>query len=239
MNWPAGFRMAYRIGAALLLTFALVYGLTVPLPRLVNLGQTSRNLFYHVPMWFTMYLMMALSLWGSLQYLRKGRPSDDQLAAESAKVGVFFGLLGLVTGILWSRVTWGSLLPDGNFAAWWSWDPKQTFALAAVLVYAAYFLLRSSVDDDRKRARLAAVYNLFAAASLVPLTLIIPRALGGLHPGGADGSPVFDTKDVSNEYRMVFYPAIVGFMCLGLWLVELRVRLHALNEYHRQRLAES
>jgi heme exporter protein C len=130
-------------------------------------------------------------------------------------------------------------MPDTNFAAWWSWDPKQTFALAAIIVYAAYFLLRSSVDDENKRARLAAVYNIFAASSLVPLTLIIPRALGGLHPGGVDGSPVFDAKDVSNEYRLVFYPAIVGFMCLGLWLTELRVRMAAITDITRQRLADA
>lgn len=239
MTIPKALRWTYRIGTVVLLTYALAYGLLASLPRLVNLGQTSRNLFYHVPMWFSMYLLMAVSLAASLMYLRKARLDYDRVAREAAAVGVFFGLMGLATGIIWSRVTWGALMPDSSFAAWWSWDPKQTFALAAVLVYAAYFLLRSSVDDETKRARLAAVYNLFAAASLVPLTLIIPRALGGLHPGGADGSPVFDAKDVSNEYRLIFYPAILGFMSLGLWMTELRYRAARLRDLHQQSVSES
>ena len=239
MSIPVSLKWAYRIGAVLLLTYALVAGLLSSLPRLENLGQTSRNLFYHVPMWFTMYMLMAVSVVASLMYLRKARVEFDRLAKEAATVGVFFGSLGLSTGIFWSRVTWGSLMPDSSFAAWWSWDPKQTLALGAILVYLAYFVLRSSVEDEAKRARLAAVYNLFAAASLVPLTLIIPRALGGLHPGGADGSPVFNNSDLSDEYRYIFYPAIIGFLCLGLWLTELRYRASKLNDLYLDHISES
>lgn len=221
-------RWSYKFAALGLLTYALTVGLTLTLPRVGDLGQTSRNLFYHVPMWFTMYLLMAISVVYSLLYIRSNRLDHDLVAVESARIGVFFGLLGLATGIVWSRVTWGSLMPATNPAAWWSWDPKQTGALVAVLVYLAYFVLRGSIEEDSKRARLSAVYNIFAAASLIPLTLIIPRILGGLHPGGDEGSPVFNTEDISNHYRVIFYPAILGFWGLGLWLVELRVRLQRL-----------
>lgn len=229
------FRLVYKSLAVLLLGYALVAGLLIGVPDIGgNLRQTSRNLFYHVPMWFTMYAMMGVSLWQSVRVLRAGRADAaaldaDRIAAEAARLGIFFGCLGLVTGMTWARVTWGELLRDTDPTAYWSWDPKQTGALVAVLAYLAYFLLRGSVDGAGQRARLAAVYNVFAAAALVPLTLIIPRQLESLHPG-AEGSPVFNSADIAPTYRLVFYPAILGFICLALWLLELRVRLRRLEE---------
>jgi heme exporter protein C len=207
----------------LLVLYVVVAGLTRTLPQVSTLGQTSRNLFFHVPMWFSMYLMMLLSLVWSIRYLLRDDADLDLKAREAARMGVFFGLLGLTTGMVWSRVTWGELLPASDPYAWWAWDPKQTMALAAVLIYLAYFILRSSVEEPRKRARLSAVYNVFAAAALFPLTYIIPRTVPSLHPGGADGNPI-NFRDSGIEYRLVFYPAVIAFMLLGLWVLELRVR---------------
>jgi heme exporter protein C len=219
-----------QIGAVVLITYALAVGLIIELPKVGDLGQTSRNLFYHVPMWFTMYLMMFTSVAYSVMFIAKGKIEYDCAAKESAITGIGFGLMGLFTGVVWSRVTWGQLMPDSSPAAWWSWDPKQTGALVAILMYLAYFVLRSAVEEESKKARLAAVYNIFAAASLIPLTLIIPRILGGLHPGGDEGSPVFNSKDISPYYRLVFYPAIIGFMCLALWVTQLRIRLFYISQ---------
>lgn len=230
-------RVLYKSLAVLLLGYALVAGLTMGVPDIGgNLRQTSRNLFYHVPMWFTMYAMMGLSLWQSVQVLRRSRVDAaalraDTVAAEAARLGVFFGCLGLVTGMVWARATWGELLADTDPTAYWSWDPKQTGALVAVLAYLAYFLLRGSLEGAEARARVSAVYNVFAAAALVPLTLIIPRQLESLHPG-AEGSPVFNSSDIAPAYRLVFYPAVVGFICLALWLLELRVRLRRAEQVH-------
>ena len=224
------FRIGYRIIAVLFLTYAIVAGLMMPVPRLPGLGQTARNLFYHVPMWFTMYLMMFISLISSLLYLNKLNLKYDTWARESAFVGILFGMMGLITGIVWSRVTWGELLPSSNPNAWWSWDPKQTNALIAILIYAAYFVLRGALEEENQRARVAGVYNIFAAASIIPLTFIIPRALGGLHPGAGGGGPVFNQSDISNDYRMIFYPAIIGFMALAVWITDLRIRIRNISD---------
>jgi heme exporter protein C len=222
-------RTAYKALAIALLAYGLVFGLWSTLPRVGDLGQTSRNLFYHLPMWFAMYLMMALSLGYSVAYLLRGRPAQDDQAAEFARQGVWFGLLGLVTGIVWSRVTWGAALRDSDPTAWWPWDPKQTLALAAVLMYLAYFVLRGALDEPRARARVAAVYNVFAGVSLFPLTYMIPRALQSLHPGGEDGNPFLDSRSIAADYRLILYPTVLGFMLLGVWMVELRTRRLALE----------
>ncbi len=214
--------------AVLLVSYALIAGLILKVPKLGTLAQSARNLYYHVPMWFTMYTMMAISVFYSVKYLRNFAIENDLIASSAAWIGTMFGVLGLLTGSVWSRVTWGEALPDSDFSAWWVWDPKQTLALIAVLSYFAYFILRSSFDYPEQKAKLSAIYNIFAAASLIPLTLIIPRMLGGLHPGGSEGSPVFNQKDISNDFRIVFYPAIMGFISLGLWLLNLRIRIYKL-----------
>jgi len=214
----------------LMISYAIFAGLTFPVPDIGgNLAQTSRNLFYHVPMWFTMYWLMGVSVFQSIQYLRSFDVHHDLLARESALTGIFFGFLGLFTGSVWSRVTWGEAIPASDFTAWWAWDPKQTLALVAIMVYLAYFLLRSSFENQKDSAKISAIYNIFAAVSLIPLTLIIPKMIGGLHPGGSEGSPVFNTKDISTAFRIVFYPSIIGFICLGTWLTSLRFRLALLN----------
>ncbi len=219
------FQKLVRVGAILLLCYAFIAGLLLKVPNLgPQLSQTSRNLFYHVPMWFTMYLLMSISVFHAIKYLRKNDLQNDIYSSEAAKIGILFGTMGLLTGSVWSRVTWGELLQDGDLTAWWAWDPKQTMALIAMLIYCAYFILRNSFEDELVCAKVSSIYNIFAAISLIPLTLILPRILGGLHPGGSEGSPVFNSKDMSSDFRMIFYPAIIGFMCLGLWLLNLKVR---------------
>jgi len=210
---------SYKVLGLILLAYTLVAGLLLTLPRVPGLEQSSRAIFFHLPMWFGMYVMMLLSLVWSVQYLRTGRAQTDLKAREAAVMGVVFGVLGLLTGSLWSRVTWGAALPDTDPSAWWVWDPKQTLALIAVLLYVAYLVLRNAVEQPSKRGKLAAVYNVFATATIFPLTYIVPRQLQSLHPG-AEGANV----DFSAEYRLVLYPAFVGFLMLGIWIWELRVR---------------
>lgn len=230
------------IGSFLLLTFAWGGGFIATLPEAGttldaqgNLGQTARNLFFHVPMWLAMYFAMFTSLYWSLKFLllKEGDPrllEYDIKAREAAKVGVFWGILGLLTGIVWSRVTWGRLLPDSDPYAWWMWDPKQTLALIAILLYVSYFILRQQLQRPLLRARIAAIYNLFAGFALLPLTLIIPRMTESLHPGGKEGSPLFQSQDISNEYRLYFYPAILGVIGLAWWFWQIRVSIFRFKE---------
>ena len=203
--------------AILLVGYALVYGLTTSLPwQKPILGHSARNMFYHVPMWFGMMAMCGISLVYSLLYLQKGDEKLDHAAAQAANVGLVYGILGLVTGILWSRVTWSRAMMDWEFGAWWPWDPKQVTALIAVLIYAAYFILRNSFEDPRQKGRVAAVYNIFGAASIIPLFYLIPKVLGGLHPGSNEESAT--VIDMTLEFRRVFWPAVLGFILLGVTL---------------------
>lgn len=214
--------------ATVSITTALLLGFLLPLPKVPGLGWTDRNIFFHVPMWFAMYALMGISFFWSARLLLREEPDFDIRAKEAALSAMFFGTMGLTTGIVWSRVTWAQALPDNDFQAWWGWDPKQTFALVALLMYGAYFVLRSSVREERLRARLAAVYNIVATILVFPLTFFLPRYLGGLHPG-AEGTPAFRTEDISTLHRVVFYLSAVGFIALGIWVWQLRTRIERIE----------
>jgi heme exporter protein C len=117
--------------------------------------------------------------------------------------------LGLITGSVWARYTWGDF---------WSNDPKQLGAAIALLIYLAYFVLRNSLTDIDKSARISAVYNVFAFAMLFPTIWIIPRLVESLHPGGM-GNPALDTKDIDSRMRVIFwFGAIPGWTLLGVWI---------------------
>ena len=94
----------------------------------------------------------------------------------------------------------------------------------ALLIYLAYFILRAVFDDPDKRARISAVYNIFAFAALIPLIYVIPRLTDSLHPG-AGGNPALGGEDLDNTMRLVFYPAIIGWTLIGLWMASLLARL--------------
>ena len=105
----------------------------------------------------------------------------------------------------------------------------MNLAALALMIYVAYFVLRSAFDDHEKRAKLSAVYNIFAFAALIPLLFILPRMTDSLHPGNG-GNPALGGEDLDNTLRMVFYPAIIGFTLLGIWLAELMVRIKRIRD---------
>ena len=184
------------------------------------LGETIRNTYYHVPLWFAMMIIFIAAVVYSIRFLRHRRTRDDHRALALTQVGILYGILGLVTGAIWAKHTWG---------AYWSFDPKQNMAAIAILIYLAYLILRNSFDDVEKRARIGAVYNIFAFSTLIPLLYIIPRLVDSLHPG-AGGNPAFGGEDLDNTMRTVFYPAIIGWTLFGVWMATLLWRTYRLRD---------
>jgi heme exporter protein C len=208
-----------------LLFYTVIMGFLGPVPRLAILNESIRNLYFHVPMWFGMVLILGLSVFHSIGYLRNPLMSNDDKAVTAAHTGILFGGLGLVTGMAWARVTWGT---------WWVNDPKLNGAAISMLIYCAYLVLRNSLEDEDQRARISAIYNIFAFATLVPLLFILPRLTDSLHPGNG-GNPGFNQYDLDSNLRLVFYPAVVGWALLGIWLTQLNVRLRRLERITEER----
>src|SRR5690606_2004565 len=124
-----------KISAIVLLLYVHIGGLLFAVPRLDILNETIRALYFHVPLWFGMILLFVLSVYHAIRYLLKPEIESDRKSVEYANVGLLFGILGIVTGMLWANYTWGSF---------WHGDPKQNGAAIALLVYLAYFVLRAS-----------------------------------------------------------------------------------------------
>ena len=212
--------LPYKIAGLLLILFSLTYGLWSEVPELPIIEQSIRNLFYHVSMWFAMVVMMAVSFGNAIGFLSSENMARDRRSISLAETGMFFSVMGLLTGMLWAKFTWG---------AWWTNDPKLNGTAITMLIYMAYFVLRNTIDDPRKRARISAVYNIFAFVMMIVFIGILPRMTDSLHPGNG-GNPGFNSYDLDNRLRLVFYPAVLGWVLVGTWIASLRYRLRNLEE---------
>ena len=209
----------WKILAAVLLIYSFIAGLLVAVPRLPILHETIRNLYFHVPMWFTMIFLYLLSVINSIKYLSSADEKHDFMAVETVNTGIVFGFLGLGTGMIWANFTWGAPWPN---------DPKLNSAAISTLMYLAYIVLRSSIDESQKRARISAIYNIFAFPIMVVLLFILPRMTDSLHPGNG-GNPGFNSYDLDSNMRLVFYPAVIGWILLGVWISNIRYRIRLIQ----------
>lgn len=206
----------WKLLSLLLLLYAVTYGFYVSIPETMIL-QTMRNLFYHVGMWFGMFTMLTISFIYSLKYLKGFDEKYDRVAIEAVNVGMLFGFLGIFTGMIWANFTWG---------APWVKDPKLNGAAVGIVIYMAYIVLRGSVEDRHKRAKVSAVYNIFAFVLWIIFVFILPRLAGdSLHPATGDNSTPVLPMHMDSSMRTVFYPAVIGWILLGAWILQIRIRV--------------
>ncbi|MCD8740040.1 cytochrome c biogenesis protein [Mucilaginibacter roseus] len=214
----------WKVLAVLLVLTTIIAGFLIQVPRLPIVHETIRNTFFHVPMWMAMFIVFIISVVYSIKYLRSADPKHDLIAVECVNVGVFFFVLGLITGMIWARNTWGE---------YWSNDPKQNSAAIAFLLYCAYLVLRNAIDEEQKRARISAIYNIFAFPVMIVLIMVLPRMTDSLHPGNG-GNPAF-SKITDNNVRMILYVGFIAWSLMAVWIATLRYRIR-LIEYKQNSL---
>lgn len=210
----------WKILSVLIILYTLVWGLLGPVPKLDILHETIRNVYFHVPIWFAMLFQMGYSVVFAVKHLYKNDLQSDLVSNQAAQTGLFLSIPGLLTGCMWAKFTWGT---------WWTFeDPKLNGVAIAILIYLAYFILRGSITDELKRARISAVYNIFAFVMMFVFIMILPRLTDSLHPGNGN-NPAFGKYDLDNNMRKVFYPAIIGWILLSLWILDVKKRLATLK----------
>ncbi len=221
----------WKILSVALLCYTFTAGLLLDVPRDPQLQETIRNLYFHVCMWFGMMILFTISVVYAVKFLGSNNLKHDIYSRHFAAMGIVFGVLGYLTGIIWMSYTWAD--PNVSTTASFSSiarEPKLIGAAIALLIYLAYMVLRDSIQDIDKKARVSAVYNIFAFAMLFPTIWILPRLLPSLHPGGSEGNPALNYKDIDSKMRMVFYPAVIAWTLLGVWIATLKIRLNLLKE---------
>ena len=156
---------------------AVVVAMFLWVPPYEGLGNVGRIVMVHVPTAWLAMLAFAVAGWYSLQYLRRRQPTDDDRAVAATELGFLFALLTTIAGSIFAKVVWGSF---------WNWDPRETSILILLLIYGAYFALRSAIEDGERKRQLAAVYALFAFVSAPLLIFVVPRLYeSSLHPNCA------------------------------------------------------
>ena len=214
----------WKILAAVFVSSSVVAGLMGPVPVLPILNETIRNVYFHVPMWFSMITLYLISVIYSIKYLSTGKMQYDTMAVEAVNTGILFCFLGLLTGMQWANITWGEPWPN---------DPKLNGSAIATLMYLAYLVLRNALEEEQKRARISAVYNIFAFPIMIVLLYILPKLTDSLHPGSG-GNSTFSDIDMDNYMRPVFYTAVIGWILTGVWTCTLRYRLRLLENKANQ-----
>ena len=182
-------------------------------------GESSRILFFHVPLaWASFAGFIAAAVW-SVRYLMTRDLRHDIAAHVAIQLGLLFGVLATVTGSIWARIEWG---------AFWNWDPRQTSILVSLLFYGAYLALRGALEDPEKRARLSAAYAILGLVVTPFLYWIVPRAVFSLHP-----EPVVNAEGkaaMQSEILQVLLASGLGFTILFFWMHNLQTRILALAE---------
>ena len=209
----------WKILAVTLVFYTMIAGFLLPVPTLPILHETIRNLYFHVPMWVGMLTVFVISVYYSIKYLNTGKEEYDLAAVECVNTGLLFFALGLITGMMWAKYTWGE---------YWSGDPKQNSAAIAFLLYCVYLVLRNSMDEEQKRAKISAIYNIFAFPIMLVLIFILPRLTDSLHPGNG-GNPAFGKYDLATSMRVVLYPAFIGWSLMAIWIATIRYRIRLIE----------
>jgi len=225
--------MIWKIFLFLLLCFVSVAGIAFPIvqspskwyefPFIIGLEQNAKIIFFHVPTaWLTVIAFLMSTIF-SVQYLRKKNLDYDAKSYAASQLGIIFCILATVTGSVWSKFAWGSF---------WSWDPRQTSIFALLLIYGAWFALRSAIESEDKRATLSAVYSIIAFLTVPFFIFIMPRIMTGLHPGSADDTnagPIVDFK-MNSSMMLIFFLSLAGFTILYFWMWNLGYKSIILKE---------
>lgn len=227
--------MKFKIILGVVFTLVITAGLSMPmvpipqnwyeLPVVPGLEEKARIIFFHVPTAWVAVIAFISSLVYGIMYLRKKRIDYDIKSVSAAGLGFLFCILATVTGAIWAKFSWG---------AFWNWDPRQTSIFVLLLIYGAYFALRSSIEVEEKRASLSAAYSIIAGVTVPFFIFIMPRIVASLHP-----DPIINPQakiHMNPTMLVIFLTSLASFTGIYYWMFKLKVRITRLD--HQQQLNE-
>jgi heme exporter protein C len=193
-------------------------------PLVKGLGESTRVFYYHVPIAWLAVLSFLLAGYYSAVFLKNKNPEYDLKAEANARLGLLFSILATLSGSMWAKITWGD---------YWNWDPRETSILVLLIIYLAYFVLRSSIEQNEKRASLSAVYAIAAFATVPVLVFVIPRIYESLHP-----DPIVNERgkvEMSSTIRMIFFFSMITFTWIYFYLKKAQEQILILkNKKHTE-----
>jgi heme exporter protein C len=180
-------------------------------------GDIQRIFYFHLPSWIAMFVAFFIAAIGNIGYLATRKHKWDWLSVSAVEVGVICCTIGLITGPLWGKPVWG---------IWWTWDARLTSTAMLWLLYVSYLMLRKMVEEPDTRARLSAIFGLFAFLD-IPLVYTSNRIFRTQHPppviGGGPDSGLDPTM------AKVLLLCTVAFVCVAMMSLVKRYRMAQLS----------
>jgi heme exporter protein C len=189
-------------------------------PFIPQLGEKIKIMNFHVPVAWLCVVAYIVSMIFSIKYLKSRNMDHDLVAYSSAAIGTIFTILATVTGMIWAKFNWGS---------YWNWDPREVSIFVLLLIYAAYFTLRSSIENEETKAKLSSVYSILATFTVPFFIFILPRITSGLHPGAANegnsGPVMSSNQNMLDSYMLYgFGISLLVTTIIYFWLLNVTVR---------------
>lgn len=190
-------------------------------PIEVQMGAVQKVFYFHVATAWVGMLGFLVAAGAGVFYLRRNEVRWDVVGVSAVEISLVFFLVAIILGSIWARPIWNT---------WWTWDPRLTTAAIVELVYAAYMLLRSGVDDPERRARFSAIYAIFGFIS-VPLTFISIRLLRTIHPVVIGSAEAVSQGGFNMDAPMktAFFFSLAAFSIFFVDLLWHRIRLGELR----------
>lgn len=162
------------------LAFAVAIAMVVGyVPTEQTMGEIQKVFYIHLPSAILTFVAALIVCVASVAYIMTNRLAWDDLAAAGARTTVLLCSIVLLTGMIWGKSAWG---------AWWTWSPRLTFSLVLWLLYVVYLIIRPSIDSERKRAMICAVYAIVAFVD-VPLVYVSTKLMPDIHPSSISLEP--------------------------------------------------
>ena len=178
-----------------------------------------RIFYFHVPVALVTFVAYGLAMYQAIMYLKKKELQYDLKSSSAALLGTIFCILAAVSGSIFAKFAWGSF---------WNWDPRETSIAVLMLIYLAYFSLRTAVPDPSRKANLSAVYSILGFIAAIFTIFIWPRIAPGLHPGAPGDSSSGSFIVMSGTAWSVFGPSLAAFLGLFAWIYSLTLRIKKL-----------
>lgn len=215
--------MIWKFLLGLYITVITALAFVIPIGFIPGLGERARIIFLHVPSAWLSVIAFFVAMLYAIRYLKSKSIYEDVKSVASAEIGFLFCFITTVTGSIWAKFNWGSF---------WNWDPRETSIFVLLLIYGAYFVLRSAIEVEERKATLSAAYSIIAFVTVPFFIFVMPRILPGLHPGSKGdpegAGPVVSFKMDSNM-RILFFASLLGFTLVYLWMFKLRSRAEILK----------
>ncbi len=190
-------------------------------PAAEILGESSRILYFHVPVAWVAVLAFLVSGVAAGIYLadkKKAYRLLEEKFHNSAEIGMVFCVLATVTGSIWARLMWGS---------YWNWDPRETSIVILLLIYTAYFSLRAALAGNPNRGRISASYLVFAMTTMPFFVFVVPRIYPSLHP-----DPIINPAmklHLDGDMRLTLLVSVIAFTLLYFYIFILKNRVSGLR----------